>query len=153
MSTVDSTCTPSCRLCEFPGCGRKHHANGYCGAHNKQLATGRPLCPLYSTNRPTGSPPRILFDEMPCARSDLEGPCHVFRGAKCSDGYGSVKINMKTVGVHRFVWEQLHGPIPKGLEDRSSVYKQSLLQRLALKGRDTPGQQKREYDKKTKDAL
>ena len=31
------------------------------------------------------------------------------------DGYGHIRIGKRTVGIHRAVWEEERGPIPKGL--------------------------------------
>lgn len=76
-------------------------------------------------NRPAGSPPRVIYDEVPCPNPNLAGPCHIFRGAKLGLGYGNFQgMHGKTVLVHRYVWEQVHGPIPKGLEidHRCRVY-------------------------------
>ena len=102
--------------CSFPGCGRECLAKGLCAAHYQQQKRnpGNPLEPLPYRQRNT--PPRILFDEVPCVVPGLAGPCHVFRGAKNSDGYGNVKLNGKIVSVHRYVLEQANGPIQDGLE-------------------------------------
>lgn len=72
--------------------------------------------PLFLRQRPFGSPPRIVYDEVPCQVDGLKGPCHVFRGCKSRDGYGCVNNKGKTVLVHRYVWELANGPILGGLE-------------------------------------
>jgi hypothetical protein len=67
--------------------------------------------------RPNGSPPRVIYDEVPCPVAGLVGPCHVFRGAKVGLGYGNFQGPYgKTVLVHRYVWAQANGSIPDGLE-------------------------------------
>lgn len=40
--------------------------------------------------------------------------CHNFEGRKDSDGYGQIKDKGKPVSVHRWIWEQAHGPITDG---------------------------------------
>jgi hypothetical protein len=32
--------------CTYPGCGRRHHANGWCQSHQTQLDRGQPLRPI-----------------------------------------------------------------------------------------------------------
>lgn len=59
------------------------------------------------------SPPQILFDEAPCPRPDLEGPCHIFRGGK-HRGYGRV-WNGRNMLVHVYVWQLKNGPVPVGM--------------------------------------
>ncbi len=65
--------------------------------------------------RQPGEPVVIRYDEVPCPNPALEGPCHIFKGAKYGNGYGAIGIARKTRLVHRYVWEQANGPIPKGL--------------------------------------
>ena len=111
--------TNSKKICEFPDCGRPARAKGLCASHYSQRRQGKELTPLYATRRPKGSPPRILYDEAPCPRADLPGPCHIFRGGKCggkSGGYGTVGFNGKIIRVHRYVYERDVGPIPPGME-------------------------------------
>lgn len=66
--------------------------------------------------RPRGSPPVILYDEVRCPRTDLKGPCHIYRGYKDPNGYGRARLGKGTSLVHKFVWEQINGPVPPGLE-------------------------------------
>ena len=104
------------RTCSFPGCDKRHESKGLCTLHSAQRRRGKPLTPLYATKRPNGSPPRIVYEEVPCLVPDLIGNCHVFLGGRIPDGYGTVSYLGKPVLVHRYVWEQAYGPIPKGLE-------------------------------------
>ena len=73
--------------------------------------------------RPHGSPPVIEYDEVPCPVPALTGPCHIYRWGKCQD-YGMVKAGGKSVLVHRYVWEQKHGPIEDGkvIDHRCKVH-------------------------------
>lgn len=67
--------------------------------------------------RKRGEPIRVIFDEVPCDQKLAEGPCHIYRGAKNSGGYGSIGVtNGKTALVHKYVWELANGPVPSGLE-------------------------------------
>lgn len=103
-------------ICSFPQCGRKMKGNRLCSGHWKQVSEGKTLTPLYATQRPKGTPPRLEFDEIPCPRSDLNGPCKIFRGHK-TNGYGQTTANgKKHVPVHRYVWEQANGPIPDKMD-------------------------------------
>lgn len=42
--------------------------------------------------------------------------CHLWEGATTSKGYGQVLIGGHKWLVHRFVWEQLKGKIPEGMQ-------------------------------------
>lgn len=109
MSTDHST------SCSVPGCEKNRKGYGLCQGHLRQQKSGKPIGPL-KTRRPFGSPPIIAYDEIPCPRTDLIGPCRIFRGSKIKGGYGHVGLNGGTVYVHRYVWEQENGPIPEKME-------------------------------------
>jgi hypothetical protein len=100
--------------CSFPGCDRPFYAKEVCHSHYAQLLKGNPLSPLHATTRPDRTPPRILFDEVPCPNPELDGPCHIFKGSKNKKGYGQVSFGKKMVRVHRYVWERDLGPIHEG---------------------------------------
>jgi hypothetical protein len=51
---------------------------------------------------------------IPVNRPDL-GPCHIWTAGKDSNGYGQWWINGKTVRVYISTYEDMYGPIPKGL--------------------------------------
>jgi hypothetical protein len=40
--------------------------------------------------------------------------CREWQGARTAGGYGERKIDGKMTYVHRWVWEQVYGPIPPG---------------------------------------
>lgn len=42
--------------------------------------------------------------------------CLVFEGAWTSDQYGSVRRDGSSRQAHRMVWEDLHGPLPPGVD-------------------------------------
>lgn len=93
--------------CSFPECGKPRRANGLCTGHNQQRRHGKNLTPL-RFKRPDGSPPVIEFDV------DEQG-CHVCRGKRDPNGYCRVSLNAKPYLVHRYVWEQVHGPLVPSL--------------------------------------
>jgi hypothetical protein len=102
------------RRCTLQGCDREQLAKGLCSAHYDQQREGRPFKPIRK-RRPNATPPVIEWDEVPCPRADLAGPCHVYRGKRSVWGYKNVYIQGVAVKVHRYVWELANGPIPTGL--------------------------------------
>lgn len=46
---------------------------------------------------------------------DLDAPCWLFTG-RTTKGYGVISIKGRETYVHRYVYEQMRGPIPEGLE-------------------------------------
>ena len=100
------------RICDVSGCGRIHKGHGLCHAHLRRK-NGKCKGPV---RRAPWSVPRIIYDEVACAVPGLTGPCHVFQGAKQSNGYGSICVQGKTMLVHRYVWELQNGPVPLGRE-------------------------------------
>lgn len=103
------------RMCEFPGCDKKHDAKGLCHSHYSQKWKGKNLKPLHEKWRKRGTPPRVQYCEVPCLVPELDGPCHEWIRFKTKDGYGRISVNGKDILVHRYVWEQVNGPIPEGL--------------------------------------
>lgn len=49
------------------------------------------------------------------AKVDVTDDCWVWTGARTSEGYGTIKVDGKTQGAHRFSWVLHHGPIATGL--------------------------------------
>lgn len=45
----------------------------------------------------------------------VDGPCKLWPGATNNKGYGQVRRGGRTQLVHRWAWEQVHGPIPPGV--------------------------------------
>jgi HNH endonuclease len=58
-------------------------------------------------------PPRIR--EQPEIRAVDAGKCVVWQGCRDRDGYGARWMDGRRVFVHRWAYEQAHGPIPPGL--------------------------------------
>ncbi len=103
------------KKCKFDGCKGRVVGRGYCPGHYDQLKNGKPLIKLYQKHRKSGTPPRIICDEVYCPNHDLFGPCHVYRGGKDSNGYGLVRADNKNTRAHQYVWVKEIGPIPEGL--------------------------------------
>lgn len=100
--------------CSFEGCGKKASAFGLCQGHRIQARRLQPLRPLKAYKQ-RNAPPVIEWDEVPCPRPDLPGPCHIYRGRK-EHGYGVVSVRGRRVMVHVYWWELTVGPVPDGLE-------------------------------------
>lgn len=98
--------------CSFSDCDREAKKTGLCHAHYQQKRQHGYLSKL--PYRPRGTPPQILYDEVPCQNPALTGNCHVFRGGK-REGYGRSRLGNRLVGIHRYIWEQVHGRIEDGL--------------------------------------
>jgi hypothetical protein len=49
------------------------------------------------------------------AKVDANGVCWEWLAGKLPTGYGSFRVNGKSLYAHRFAWETLMGPIPAGL--------------------------------------
>lgn len=103
----------SIETCSFKGCGRASHRRGLCCTHYDQDRVGKPLSEIRN-KRKAGTAPVLEFDEVPCHRPGLNGPCRVFRGTK-SRGYGRVWFNGAMGLTHRYTWEKVNGPVPDGL--------------------------------------
>lgn len=71
---------------------------------------------LERTQPPAMTPDQIDRQINARSRVDTVNGCLIFEGCKNPRGYGSVRINKRTVLAHRAVWESLYGPIPNGLE-------------------------------------
>jgi hypothetical protein len=42
--------------------------------------------------------------------------CHLWQGARVTDGYGRITIHGRSYYAHRLAWTIKHGPIPKGMD-------------------------------------
>ena len=49
------------------------------------------------------------------ARTVREGECLLWTGATMTSGYGTLRVDGRMEGAHRFAWTRENGPIPEGL--------------------------------------
>ena len=56
------------------------------------------------------------------SRTELDGECWRWTGAHIPTGYGHVKHEGKTRGVHRVMYELTHGSIPDGMDIDHSCF-------------------------------
>jgi len=96
------------RICDYPGCGRKHECNGLCHSHQAQLNRGRGLSPIRT---------KLGVLDRFWSRVDMSGECWIWTGAsRCSGGrYGAFGYQGVNVAAHRFMWELYNGPIAPGM--------------------------------------
>jgi DNA modification methylase len=59
--------------------------------------------------------PKLLPRVREKIRVDKNG-CWVWTGGTNGYGYGAVRVGSRLVGTHRYIYEQVMGPIPEGLE-------------------------------------
>lgn len=89
------------RKCRLDGCDTSHAARGLCGAH-------------YMAAKKRGTLPPLAA-KGPDYRVDTSG-CWVWQHAPSDTGYGTKRVNGKTMLAHRWMYERQVGPIPVGLE-------------------------------------
>ena len=95
------------RLCDYPDCGRRFEARGYCASHYRML-------------RATGSVRKLLADTSDSERFwsavDKGSDCWLWLRSTSGGGYGLFTPSKKGfVKAHRFAYEDVVGPIPEGL--------------------------------------
>ncbi len=126
------------RRCTAPGCEAKHYGLGYCQVHYSKAkrrphrkstkacsACGGPYyargwCKThYRAWKRSGSPQRRR-ETLPerISRFVVESPngCWEWNGSRFKTGYGKMRIDGRTVSVHRASYEAHVGPIPDGLQ-------------------------------------
>lgn len=96
------------RLCSVEGCENKHFSGGYCPKHLQRVrAYGTPELPVR---------PSLMERFQSKLAEPNERGCRLWLGALDKDGYGSFSTG-HTRGkarAHRWIYEQLVGPIPIG---------------------------------------
>ena len=96
-------------LCAVNDCPKTIFARGWCQAHyTRWKRHGDPL----AGRAPRSGTPEESF----AARTRWEGDCLIWTGAQTPNGYGYISVDGKQVPVHRYAFEQAHGPIPDGHE-------------------------------------
>jgi hypothetical protein len=98
-------------ICAVPGCGRAGKlTRGWCPKHYQRWVRYRdPLATKYIR-----SDPLTRFWAYTDRRGDDE--CWPWASHVDDDGYGRFTVNGKSVRVHRWITEQMIGPIPAGHE-------------------------------------
>lgn len=98
---------PADGQCTIESCGRPHHGRGFCSTHYARFQKyGDPLGGWDRFDTP---------EESYVARTVRQGDCLVWVGRRDEHGYGQMRVNKRTVKVHRFAWELKVGPIPPGV--------------------------------------
>lgn len=94
--------------CSVDGCGDPVHGRGLCSKHLKRLRKyGNVVTVLVPGKR--GKRYRHTPSTKPITL--LERPCSEWQGCRNKDGYGQYHH----MGLHRWVWEQVNGPVPEGM--------------------------------------
>jgi hypothetical protein len=98
--------------CQAPDCDRPAEVRGACRPHASRLYRRGTLEP---------SPKRTPMQRIRARIVERPGqsgpPCWIYTGRDVtSQGYCRVKVDGKRVMVHRWMWEQVYGPIAPGLE-------------------------------------
>lgn len=106
------------RTCSIAGCERRHEARGLCKRHYQRLLEGLPV------NRPIAA--RLIgasVEERFWAKVDRSGgpdACWPWMATLTATRYGSFSIRAsnrtKSCRAHRFAYELVIGPIPRGRE-------------------------------------
>lgn len=113
------------RSCEVDGCTKIVRARGWCGAHYEMWRRhGEPT----AGTRHYASPGEAL-----AARSERVGDCLVWTGSTDTSGYGRIIVNGRARGVHRYAWEQEHGPVPNGMEVDHTCWNRACFNRDHLR--------------------
>ncbi len=90
--------------CSRSGCRRPHQARGLCHTHYEFQRRHGGFAPLPSADT------RFLAQLQETLSGCLEW-CASGNGA----GYGKFRVDGRQVYAHRYAWERMHGPIPRGL--------------------------------------
>ncbi|MBX5143268.1 hypothetical protein HJB79_31670 [Rhizobium lentis] len=94
------------RLCSIPDCGKPLLAKGCCAAHYYRLTKhGDPL----GGRTPPGEPLRFVNE---VAMTHATNECLLWPFAKKGAGYGTIWIDGRLVGTHRYICERVHGAPP-----------------------------------------
>lgn len=107
--------------CSIPACGKPQRARGWCLAHYARWRRhGNPLAGKPAYNQPIAERfwSHVNKDgPIPEHRPDL-GQCWEWTGARTvmNGEYGVIRIEGSMVRAHRWLYEQVHGPIPDGFE-------------------------------------
>lgn len=111
------------RTCSVEGCPKRADKRGWCGAHyQKWRVYGDPLGQAEGrVPRLTGTPgerfwPKVDKNGPVPEYAPHLGPCWCWLAAENGAGYGIFRLDGRNVRAHRWAYEALVGPIPKGLQ-------------------------------------
>lgn len=121
------------RVCEFPGCGKKHYAYGFCAGHNAQRRKGYKLSPLRPiTSRCTleGCDRKhrarglcaMHYGRYITGDPEVAGPPRRNRNGEGNvsvHGYVRIVVDGKPMAEHRWIMEQHLG---RSLEPHETVH-------------------------------
>lgn len=103
--------------CSVEGCDRPHNSRGLCHMHwLRQHRHGDPaqVAVIVGDDAARWWSYVNQSGPVPTHCPDL-GPCWVWTGATNTEGYASLRVRGRLVRAHRFGYEMLAGPIPRGL--------------------------------------
>lgn len=99
------------RTCTYPGCSKRHKGHGLCNGHLNQRRLGKELFPLHKVRDRSLS--LLGYVESRCVP---DGECLIWTGARTVGGYGQFSwVTNRPRLAHRLVYEEVNGPIPKGM--------------------------------------
>lgn len=97
--------------CSIEGCERPVRTRGFCRIHYRRwLKYGDPLATAFVR----GDPVARFWSHVDKAPSEHAGGW-LWTGETENNGYGRIFADGKKQGAHRFAYELLIGPIPKGM--------------------------------------
>lgn len=103
--------------CLFPGCGRKPVAKNLCNSHWAQSSRRGVLTPIITDETEQERWSRSFsVDEQTGCWVFLRNGSGSGRGDANGNGYGQFWWGGKKQMAHRYSWEQVHGPISKGMQ-------------------------------------
>jgi hypothetical protein len=98
------------RVCKFPGCGLPVHSRGLCRGHSGHVDRGQELRPLRD-KRPKGGDPLDWAGRLFIVTAE-HPTCWTWHRASGS-GRGYISVDGQDVGITRFMWSRLVGPVPE----------------------------------------
>ena len=101
---------PDKPTCSIPECPKPVAQNGWCGMHYQRwYRRGNPG--LAQVERFRMQPEAKFWNSV-----ERTTTCWLWRAGKDTGGYGVITVQRRKTKAHRFAYELLVGPIPKGLQ-------------------------------------
>ncbi len=92
------------RICSIPNCGKPHAGRSLCKRHYNNAWYNDCLPDRLTLEHHMGA--AFVFQALQTETDN----CILWPYAKVTNGYGTARINGKSVTTHRYVCEQKHGP-------------------------------------------